>query len=194
MKIIDAKQGSVEWLACRLGKLTASDAQCISTNGKGLETLCFEKAAELMTWRPKENYTNDDIERGHELEMSARNMYEIETGNMVTEVGFCEYSDYAGCSPDGMVGEDGLIEIKCPNDTTFVRYLYDKKVDPKYYAQMQMQLFITERQWVDYVVYNPNFENSLVIKRIERDEDEIKQIAEGLTKGEARIKEIIKNI
>jgi exodeoxyribonuclease (lambda-induced) len=121
-------------------------------------------------------------------------MYEIETGNTVTEVGYCQLDDYSGCSPDGFIGEDGLIEIKCPCDSVFVRYLYDKKVDPKYYAQMQMQMLVTGRKWCDYVVFNQNFEKSIVIKRIELDEESQVKLNFGLEQGKTKIKEIVKNI
>lgn len=194
MKIIDVKQGTPEWLKVRLGKLTASDAQTIITNGKGLETLCFEKVAELITGKEKPAYTNEDMERGHELEMMARNSYELETGNLVKEVGFCELDVFTGCSPDGFIGEDGLVEIKCKNDTNFVRYLYDNKVDPEYYSQMQMQMFITDRKWVDYVVFNENFPKSTIILKVERKEEYIEMLKIGIAKGIETMKAILEKI
>src|SRR5574343_710043 len=129
MKIINVTQGTQQWFDCRLGHFTASNAQAIANNGKGLETLVFEKVAEKLTRKQKESYTNPDIDRGHELEGMARSNYEIETGSKVVEVGFCELDEYVGCSPDGFVGDDGLVEIKCKNDANYVKYLYEKKVD-----------------------------------------------------------------
>ncbi len=188
------EQGTEEWFKCRLGKLTASTAQAIATKGKGLETLAFEKVAELMTGKVKNSYTNEDIERGHELENIARGMYEIETGNTVEQVGFVELDEYTGASPDGFVGEDGLLEIKCKNDPNFVKYLYTKEIEPEYVWQMNMQMFITERKWCDYVVFNENFVKSLIVSRVERDESKIAQIVAGVNMGVAQIKSIIEKL
>ena len=129
MKIHNIDQNTPEWHALRLGKFTASNAQAIANNGKGLETLCFEKVAEILTGKAKESYTNDDMQRGNDLEEMARNSYELETGIVVKRVGFIEKSDRIGCSPDGLIAEDGLQEIKCKNDANFVRYLFDKKIN-----------------------------------------------------------------
>lgn len=194
MKIHKVPQGSAEWQALRAGKFTASDAQAIATNGKGLETLCFEKVAEIKTKRVADGYTNDDIERGKELEEMARNSYELETGNVTEQVGFIELSDSVGCSPDALIKEDGLVEIKCKNDANFVRFLFDRKIDPAHFWQMQMQLFITDRKYCDYVIFNPNFDTSIVITRVERSEEDITKIKEGLKKAEETVKSILEKV
>ena len=105
-----------------------------------------------------------------------------------------EENEYVGVSPDGLVGEDGLIEIKCPQDKTYTQYLLDGKIKPEYYSQMQMQMFITERLWCDYVVYNPNFKKSITIQRVYPDKEEIKRIADGLAKGVEMIKGIVNDV
>lgn len=192
MKIHDVKQGTPEWVAVRLGKFTASDAQSIATNGKGLETLVFEKAAEILTGQQKESYSNADMERGHALEMLARNSYELEKGVMVTQVGFIEIDEYIGCSPDGMVLEEGLLEIKCKNDSNFLKFAFDNIIDPAHDYQMQMQLLVTGRKWVDYVLFNPNFDRSTVITRVLRSEEKIKKIETGLQTAKAKLAEILK--
>lgn len=194
MKILDVKQGTQEWLDCRLGKLTASDAQAIATAGKGLETLCIEKVAQRLTGKAEEGYKNHDMERGHELEMEARNSYELETGNTVQEVGFCELDEDVGASPDGMVGEEGLVEIKCKSDTVFVRELLADSIDSAHVWQMQFQLWVTDRKWCDYAVYNPNFPKSLIIKRVNRDEDAIEKIKSGVEAGKTMIKNCMEKI
>ena len=121
MQLHNVEQGSGEWFALRLQyPLTASKAQAISAQGKGLETLCWEKMAEKYSEAPKEHFSNEHTERGNELEEQARGIYELETGNNVKEVGFVsneEVSKVGGASPDGLVGEDGLLEIKCFADT-----------------------------------------------------------------------------
>lgn len=193
MKIYEElKQGTAEWLQVRLGKFTASDAQAIATNGKGLETLVYEKAAEILTGQIKEQYTNGDMERGNALEMLARNSYELETGVIVTQVGFIEIDQYEGCSPDGLVGEEGLVEIKCKNDSNFVKFLFDGLIDPAHEWQMQHQLKVTGRKWVDYVLFNPNFQRSTVITRVLRAEDKIVKLTKGIETGKTKLAEVLK--
>jgi len=194
MQIYNFEQGSEEWFKVRLGKLTASNAQAIASNGAGLDTLIFEKVAELMTGKMKESYTNIDIERGNELEKMARNSYELETGIIVKQVGFIELNEFVGCSPDGLIAEDGLQEIKCKNDSNFARFLYDRKIDTEHVWQMQMQLFVTGRQYVDYVLYNPNFPKPIIITKVMRDEVSISKLNVGIMTGVAKIKSILEKI
>ena len=188
-------QQSDEWFELRKNHfLTASHAQAIGTGGKGLETLVWDKLAERYSSEPKELYTNGDMERGNELEAEARSYYEAETFNQVKEVGFVTNKDIsilAGASPDGLVGEDGLVEIKCPNDTKFFRLSVKMEVEPQYDWQMQMQMLITGRQWVDYVVFNPHFERPILIHRVKRDEEKLDKLVKGLKKGEQLAEEII---
>lgn len=191
MKVYDTLvQGSDEWFAVRLGKLTASKAQAVASNGKGLETLCFEKVAEIISGTQEDKYTNADMERGNEQENLARSAYEMETGNPVKQVGFVELDERVGCSPDGFVGEDGLVEIKCHKGSQMVKLIFSEKIDTKYVWQMQFQMFVTGRQWVDYVGFNENFPNLKII-RVHRDEDAIAKIVEGIETGKARIEEIL---
>lgn len=194
MKIHNVDQKSQEWLDLRLGKFTASDAQAIANTGKGLETLIFDKVAEKMTGKQKIVKTNDDIERGNEMEKEARLMYELKTGNEVQEVGFCELDDMTGCSPDGLVGEDGLIEIKCKNGANYARFLYDQKIDPAHRWQMQMQMYVTGRQWCDYIVYNEDFDDPMSVIRVDRDDDDITLIKSGLAIGKKNLLEIMSKI
>lgn len=193
MKIHNFEQGTEDWLKIRLGRFGSTDAQAVSANGKGLETLCFQKAAEILIGKPQKQYTNEDMERGKLLEDSARVLYELETGRTVEKVGYMEYDPYIGGSPDGLVEKDGLIEIKCFSDRVFVEYLYSKKIEPKYVWQMQHLMFISDRKWCDYVLYNENL-NRIEIERVFRDEQAIEKIKLGLGAGSARIKEILEKI
>jgi putative phage-type endonuclease len=193
MIIHNLEQGTPEWFAVRLGKLTASDAQAIATAGKGLETLAFEKVAEIVSGTKQESYTNGDIDRGHEQEELARASYELQYGLTVVKVGFVELSEYIGASPDGFVGDDGLVEFKCPNNTNFVRIMYGKKPDSKYEWQMQMQMHVTDRKWVDFVAYNENFPEIITL-RVERDEKKIEKIVAGLEEGVSQIKTILEGV
>lgn len=191
-KIHNCEQKSEEWYKCRLGKLTASVAYTIATAGKGLDTLCLEKATEILTGIIPEGFTSEAMQHGNEYESEARNIYELETGNVVKQVGFVEDNEFVGVSPDGLIGDDGLIEIKCPTDKTYTQYLIDMIIKPEYYAQMQMQMLITKRCWCDYVVYNPHFEKSIIIQRVYPDKEYMEKIGSGLGLGMRKIQEIVK--
>ena len=194
MKIHQDEQGSEVWIKTRLGKLTASKAQAIASNGKGLDTLVFEKVAEILTGKPISTYTNEAMENGNLVEDEARDVYELQTGFKVEQVGFCEMSEYVGASPDGLVGDDCLVEIKCPTPKVFAQYLYTKKIDTKYYAQMQMQMFVTKRGYCDFATYHPDFPTPMIIQRVDRDEEFIKKLKVGLENGTEQIKEILKKL
>lgn len=183
-------QGSDEWLKVRLGKFGSTDAQAVATNGKGLETKCFEKAAEVLTGKLPKQFTNEDIERGNRLESMARSAYEIETGRSVDQVGYVELSERVGGSPDGLVEDKGMVEIKCPSDANFLRFLVDKKIDTKYVWQMQHLLYITNRNWCDFIMFNENLDR-IYIQRVTRDAAACKKIEIGLKAGERRIEEIL---
>lgn len=187
-------QGTDEWIQIRLGKLSASKAQAIAANGKGLETLCFEKIAEILTKKQISTYKNEAMENGNETEEEARTVYSLSTGNEVNQVGFIEMDEMVGCSPDGLVRSDGLVEIKCPTPKVFAQYLYSKKIDSKYFAQMQMQMLVANRKWCDYVVFNPDFPTPIIIKKVERDEKFIEKLRIGLEAGKNKIKQIMEEI
>ena len=193
MKIHNFEQRTEDWYNIRKGKLTASNADTIIANGKGLETYIYNLMAEYYSSAEKENYINADMQRGIDLEPEARLEFEFYTGLDVQEVGFVEYNDFIGVSPDGLVGDDGLIEIKCPNDSIYFKLLLSNNIKPEYIAQMQMQMYVTDRQYCYFVSYNPNFEKSLYIKKINRDEEMIDKLKKGLERGTELIKEIKKN-
>jgi len=184
-------QGTPEWFDIRKGKVTASKAQAIASNGKGLETYINEVVSEYFSSAEKEHYSNIHTERGHELEPVARSMYELMNNVVVDQIGFCEYNEFVGCSPDGLVGDDGMIEIKCPDDKTYFNLLMNEKIDNAYIWQCQMNMLILERKWCDLVFYNPNFEKSMKIFRLEPDKEMFSRLKEGFAKAE---KEIIRMI
>ena len=194
MQIHNLKQGSQDWFSVRKGKFTASKAHTVSVGGKGLETLCLEKTAELLSSAMTESYTNEAIEHGKLMESEARSIYELEKDVEVKEVGFCEYSEFIGCSPDGLVGDDGLIEIKCPTDKVYTQYLIDREIKTEYFWQMQMQMLITCRSWCDYVVYNSNFEKSIIIERVFASEECFDKLKSGFAKGIETIKNNLEKI
>ncbi len=195
MKVITSfTQMSPEWFEYKLGKFSATDGQAISANGAGLISLVYEKVAERLTGKFKEVYTNEDILRGIEKEEAARSAYELETGLSCKKVGLIEMTKDIVCSPDALVGEEGLLEIKNPNDANYVKYLYERKIETKYVWQMQFQLMVSERQWVDFMMHNDNFPKLFVIERVQRDEAAIVKLREGLTVATARMAKILKRV
>ena len=172
MKIIDnLEQNSEEWFLARSGKITGSVFHTLIGNGETRNSLIYKLAYEQINKRPmeEERYENEHMRRGHELEPLARDMYRIKTGEDVKEVGFVlgEDEEYTGCSPDGLVGQYGLLEIKAPIISTMIKQIIEDKIKKEYYTQIQYNLFISKRDWCDYVMYNENL--PLYIKRIEVD-------------------------
>lgn len=184
------EQGTIEWFETRSGKMTASNAQAIGNNGKGLETYVESLMAEKYS-KNRESFSNEHTERGTELEPIARYLYELKTGNTVEQVGFIDKGTF-GCSPDGLIGEDGGIEIKCLDDKNHFHVVMTEKIDSKHEWQIQMSLLVTGRKWWDYVCFNPNFERDMVIIRVFPDEEKHKKLKDGIEKGTKLINEIEK--
>ncbi len=183
MQIIkDIPQGSEEWTQLRLGVATASNFNKIIT-ATGKESATREKyalqlATESTLFSAEPNFKNEIMARGNELEAEARQVYQEETFNIVEEITMFK-SDCGnfGYSPDGLIANDGLIEIKCPLATTHFQYILDDKVPSDYWQQLQGGLWVSGRNWIDFVSYHPNFkEKKLFIKRVERDNNYICQL------------------
>lgn len=156
------KQGTKEWLDVRKLKFTASHANTIMAMGKGLESLIDEMLADYYSSGTYEEYSqkfkSSAMQRGNDFEDKSRQIYELETGYSVDQVGFVEISENIGCSPDGLIGKDGMVEFKNHGDTVFLKLMETKKIDKKYADQIQMQLYVTGRDWCDYFGFNPNFD------------------------------------
>jgi putative phage-type endonuclease len=177
-------QGSDEWKALRLGKVTASrvaDVVAKTKTGYGTSRANYmaQLIAERLTDTVAEAYTNAAMQHGTDTEPEARAAYEFYQSVTVEEVAFVPHPkiDQAGCSPDGLVGADGLVEIKCPNTATHLETLLGQAVPAKYENQMQFQMACTGRKWCDFVSYDPRMPENmrLFIKRLPRDD---KRIAE----------------
>lgn len=192
MIIHEMEQRSEEWHAIRKGKMTASEATTIAANGKGLETYIHKIVVSKITEKEQSTFKgNNHTDRGHELEPEGRIAYEIARDVTVRQVGFIEMDEYVGCSPDGLVGEDGGIEIKCPDDVKFFKLLIgDEKPDEEYIWQCQMFLLVTGREWIDLYFYNPNFTESMIIVRIVRENWRQEKLILGIAKG----KKLIQNL
>ena len=184
-------QRTEEWYDIRRGKMTASNAAAIATGGKGLETYIYQILAEKYSSNRDPGYCSQDMMRGIELEDQARQTYEIEREE-VKQVGFVEMDEFTGCSPDGLVGDMGGIEIKCPNDANYFRLLVDgdKAIDTRYIWQVQMAMLITGRERWDIINYNPNFDQNMVGTRIERDREKQEKLIIGIARGKKLIQEL----
>lgn len=186
MKIIkEFEQGSAEWHSVRLGMITASRMSDVLSKGRGkapsktAETYMIELIAERLTGEAKPFFENEAMRHGSETEPQARAMYELVSGNEVEEVAFIEHDDYVGVSPDGIIGEDGLLEIKCPNTTTQIKRFLSGKYSTDYTAQIQAQLWVSGRQWCDFVSFDPRLDVDAcyLVERVERDEEYIEEMA-----------------
>ena len=180
-KIYDCEQNSSEWYECRLRKITASNMKTLMGNGITRDNILLSKASEIITgvYDESERFTNKDIKRGNDLEIFAKEKYEELNNINVRTVGFVELDKFVGVSPDGLVGDDGLIEIKCPNNKNYIKQVIHGKesISNIYITQMQMQMYVTNRKWCDYVIYNQDFiENDITVFRIGRDEEHIEEI------------------
>jgi putative phage-type endonuclease len=181
----NVEQGTAEWRELRLGHVTASSVADIMAKGKSGEAESRKKyktriVAERLTRQGQESYMNAAMEWGVEQEPYARMAYEVAANVLVDKTGFWHHPDIAflGVSPDGLVGDDGLVEIKCPNTTTHLDYILDDKVPTKYYKQIQCQLWVTGREWCDFVSFDPRLpnRNQLFIKRCPRDNEFIAEM------------------
>ena len=190
MIIHDIEQQSAAWFKLREKKITASHATAIQANGAGLKTYITGLMQEYYSTGETERYSGKDTDRGIELEDSAAFMYQIETGLEVQQIGFVEYNEHVGVSPDRFVFGNGLAEIKCPADKGYFQYLIDGIIKKDYIHQMQMQMMVCEKYWCDYVVYNPNFSKKIVIKRIEPDYDAWAKLEKGFKAGVEMMQEI----
>ena len=186
MRIIEAIQGTEEWLQSRLGCPSGSKFDSLITaTGKpstSAETYINQLIDEKLTGETTYVKVNEWMQRGTELEPDARNYYEVASGNTVAEVGFCKHDKLeAGVSPDGLIGSDGCLEIKCPAPSTHVAYLRAGNVPTKYRQQTQGQLWVLEREWVDFVAYHPTM--PVLVVRSYRDEKYIDLLAAEVEKA-----------
>jgi putative phage-type endonuclease len=178
-------QKSKEWYSQRLGKVTASRISDVMAKTKSgysatRKNYMTQLLLERLTGQKEESYTNAAMQHGIDTESEARSAYELESFNIVTECGFYDSPDglMSGASPDGLISDTGLIEIKCPNTATHIETLICKEIDRKYILQMQWQMYCTNRQWCDFVSYDNRLPINLrlFIKNIERDEKMIEEI------------------
>lgn len=167
MRIIECNQGGEEWLKIRLGVPTASNFdKIICSNGKGskqAEKYAYQLAGEIVSGKIQESVKTQAMQTGIERESEASELYELMTGYKVRKVGFCITDNLTfGCSPDGLIDEDGGLEIKCPSISTHVQYMVEGVCPQEYIHQVQGNLFVTNRLWWDFFSYFPGLKPFLV--------------------------------
>lgn len=193
MIIHNFEQGTPEWFACRAGKMTGSNAAIIQACDTGLKTYIHKVLAQKYAHTQEEGYMDEDMKRGKTLEPDARILFELQYEKKVTEVGFVEYDEYVGASPDGLIEEEhAIIEIKCHANLKHFRLMVygDKEIEKKYLWQMQMEMLCAGASHGYYIAYNPNFEESLLVFKIDADPDMWKKLFAGFVKGKEYISSI----
>lgn len=200
MQIIrDIEQGSEEWLALRFGWITASKFKDVIAGGAGKTRKAYmmQLAAEAITGERVETYSNEYMEWGTQTEPQARSAYEFDQALEVEEVSFIRHDTLkAGCSPDGLVGDNGMVEFKCPKTTTQIETVLSGKMPTGHAAQVQGQLWVAEREWCDFVSFDPRINGGAhyFCVRQYRDEEKIKQIAEGVAKFQDELLDMVEKL
>lgn len=192
------EQRTLEWFATRAGKVTASRLDDLTAKTKSgyaatRANYMAQLVCERMTGMPQSSFSNAAMQWGTDQEPIARAEYEALQGVFVEEMGFAKHPtiEGAGASPDGLIGEDGLIEIKCPNTATHIETLLGEEIDSKYVKQMQWQMACTGRAWCDFVSFDPRMPENLrlFVKKVERDVKLIAELEEEVRKFLAELEE-----
>lgn len=198
MVVANCVQGSPEWFAARCGIPTASNFdKIVTTKGepsKQAQKYLYQLAGERITGRTEEGFKNAAMERGQEVEAEARNLYEMVNDLKIEQVGVCYPDEKKLCaaSPDGLVGRDGLIELKCPLVHTHVGYLLDNCLPTEYFTQTQGQLYVTGRKWVDFMSYFPGLKPLII--RVTRNEEFIAKLDAELKAFNAELVKVTEKI
>lgn len=193
LEIFNCEQGSPEWIECRLGIPTASEFKTVMAKGEGKvrRTYMLKLIGERLTGEPSESYSNSHMERGQIMEAEARDLYTFMTDVTPVRVGFLKNGD-KGCSPDGLIGVDGMTEMKTKLAHLQLEVLLADRLPPEHVAQCQGNLWVAEREWIDFCSYWPKL--PLFVKRVYRDEDYIKKLAAEVRAFNDEMQELIERI
>lgn len=197
MEILTCEQGSEDWIRARLGIPTASEFHTVMASGRGggesktRRTYMLKLAGELLTGEPMDSFGNVHTERGKEMEPDARNLYAFMHDCEPQTVGFIR-NGQKGCSPDSLVGNDGLVEIKTKLPHLQVDCLLADRVPPEHKAQCQGALWVAEREWIDFVSYWPTL--PLFVTREYRDEEYIAKLASAVDAFNDELAEIVSRV
>lgn len=183
-----SEQGTIEWLTARAGHVTASRIADVmmKPSTAGYMNYRAQLVCERLTGEPTETFTSAAMQHGTETEPQARAFYEMEMGVDVEQTGFIPHPTLTmtGASPDGLVGADGLVEIKCPQPAKHIATLTGAAIDRKYLLQMQWQMVCTGRAWCDFVSFSPSFpmEMQMFRQRVAHDAELAEEITEAVTR------------
>ena len=194
MDIFNMEQGTPEWFAARAGIPTASEFSTVMASGRGggesktRRTYMLKLAGERITGEPAESYQNAAMNRGKALEDDARQLYAFKTEADLVQVGFIR-NGAKGCSPDSLVGSDGMLEIKTQAPHLLIDTMQRGDAPPEHKAQCQGALWVAEREWIDLVIYYPKM--PFLRFRLERDEGYIRQMAAAVREFNEELEELV---
>jgi len=197
LEIFDCEQGSSEWYAVRLGMPTASEFACLLMSGRGggesktRRTYLYKLAGERITGTPMESFTNKYIERGKKLEPEARSYYSLLTDNPLRRVGFIK-NQKKGCSPDALIDINGMLEIKTQAPHLLIESMESRDIPSEYYAQLQGNLWVAEREWIDLLIYYPKM--PVYLRRVFRDDPYIATLSKAVDKFNEELDALVKRI
>lgn len=197
IQIFNCEQNTPEWFAARAGIPTASEFHTVMASGRGggesktRKTYLYKLAGEVITAKTVEGYTNAHMDRGHEMEADARQMYSFICDADIESVGFVRNGD-KGASPDGLIGDRGMFEAKSKLPYLLIECLMRDDFPPEHKAQCQGALWVAEREWIDIVVYWPDL--PLFVKRAYRDEAYIASIATAVKQFNEELAEIVEKV
>lgn len=199
----DCEQGSEDWFRLRLGLCTASNFDSIMASGRDegpsltRMDLMYGLAGEIMTEEPMENYSNRTMERGKEMEPEARKLYAFATGAKLDRPGFIKNTIgrgcVVGCSPDSLIGKNGVLEIKTAAPKRFIPMFLKGVFPAEFRPQCQGSLLVTEREWVDLMVYYRRMPRPLIVRQ-ERDEAYIKNISDAVEIFAHELKRLVEKL
>lgn len=194
MEIINCEQRSEEWYLARFGKVTASYFSYVLSKGAGRKTYMMKLVNERLTGELGSSYEDDNMRDGMQREAEALARYRATVAAPVTQVGFISLNDYVGGSPDGLVGETGIVEIKCPLSTTHRRYILRDKLPAPYKPQVQGLLWLSGRLWAHFVSDDDRVtEKPSWYKYVPRDEPYIQRLNAAVNIFVAELKKEIGN-
>ena len=197
MQIIDCVQGSEEWFRARAGMPTASEFSTVMASGRGggesktRRSYMLKLAGEIITGEPMEHFSNGATDRGHAMEEEARAAYSFITDSEPVQVGFI-VNGPKGCSPDALIGDAGMLEIKTAAPHILIEKLLKDEFSPEHKAQCQGALWVAEREWIDLITYWPRLPP--LIKRATRDEVYIAGLAKAVDDFNAELAEVVDQI
>ena len=194
IEIIDVKQNTPEWYMARAGLPTASCFSQILAKGEGKvrRSYLLKLAGEIITGIPAKSFSNEDTERGHEMEPEAREAYIIRNDYIeLTQVGFIRNGN-VGCSPDSLIGSDGILEVKTKEPHVLADVILKGGIPSIHVAQCQGALWVCEREWLDFVAYWPRM--PLYIHRVKRDDKYIKNLASEIDRFNTELAETVDRI